>query len=172
MSINPGLRITSIPRKLKQVAMIAACVVGTVPAMAQGNNQTDPANFLKLHQPIHRVEVYDGMPKTLACNPSTICLVKFECDEDIVSVGLSDAAYWEMLSPTKQDLIPRSYVGFKPRSNNWPANAIIFTNKRIYEFSLVIDDAERTSVLSFTYPDAEGDGAAADCTGTGTTADQ
>jgi len=172
MSTNPDLRLTSSSCKLTQATMVAACVVGTTPMMAQENRETDPVSSFDLRQLEHRVEAYDGTVKTLACNPSTICLVKLECDEHIINTGLSSAAYWRMLSPIDHYLVPHSHVGFKPRSNTRPANAIMFTDKRIYELSLVIDNAESTSVLSFTYPGSDAGRAATDCTGTGATSDQ
>ena len=137
---------------LIKTAMITVCVVGTAPAMAQANSPTDPAASFDIRQAQHRVAALEGKAETLACNPSMFCLVKLEFGERLINIGVSDSISWEVLYPDGQELVPRSYVGFKPLIGAGQANAFVFTDRRIYELNLVVDYTESMSVLSFTYP--------------------
>lgn len=85
--------------------------------------------------------------------------VQFAADEAIKDVALGDAQAWEIK--------PRaSHLFIKPKATKADTNLTVITNKRVYQFALMVEPSDVKSErawrdpnlifsLSFTYPDDE-----------------
>jgi type IV secretion system protein TrbG len=94
------------------------------------------------------VFIYGQKQPTIICNPSTVCMLELEKTEQIQHIDYLQNNGWDITPPQNGS----NLITIHPTAPNLQTNALISTNKRIYNIKLQSTASRYMSLVSFSYP--------------------
>ena len=147
--------------------MAAALLFAAFPLAAHAAEDPQP---VQLGVPSGPVEAADGSLRyvfggrsepTLTCRPLFVCDVALEAGETVLNLAIGDSLRWVVAAAQSGPGGNVPHVLVKPTETRLETNLVITTTKRVYYLRLRSGENAPEPRLSFSYPEEEGEIAAA-----------